>query len=195
MTIQNGQAVTSAILPELIERHRAGLPVLLLCVRAFNAFKQNKAYIPHRVRSGDTLLLQEEDGDEFPISPKMADQISGKFLFFDNDAAVTEHLQNARRTTADALRAAFDMFGQVHTFKPGQLVQWKPGMCDRTEPAPDMPGVILEILDEPVTDPIKENGNHYAACRNDIILGVINSKTGDFAHYYMDSRRFEPFEG
>lgn len=82
-----------------------------------------------------------------------------------------------------------------HYFHPGQMVSWKPGLRNRRWPASGQPGVILEVLQEPVLD-TGEPGCTYFRERLDLIIGIFVDKgknRGDFLAFHACSERFEPW--
>ena len=70
------------------------------------------------------------------------------------------------------LKQALETFNQKNTFKPGDIVDWKPGMAHKDS---EGPFVVVELLDEPL----------------DLVLGCID-KDGYFIIYHYDSRRMQP---
>ena len=83
---------------------------------------------------------------------------------------------------------------QVHTFEKGQLVKWKAGLRNRTEPAYDAPAIVREILESPTFDRCKHHdcpGSPYYTEALTIIIGVFFED--DFCEFVVDGRRFEPF--
>ena len=86
-----------------------------------------------------------------------------------------------------ALKQAFENFNQKNTFKPGDIVKWKPGMKNKRS---DGPFVVVEVLDEPIVDAVAEAGSAYFREPLDIVLGRFIS--GDFVIFHYDSRRMQP---
>ena len=85
------------------------------------------------------------------------------------------------------LKQAFETFNQKNTFKPGDIVEWKPGMKHkRTEG----PFIVVEVLDEPIVDTVAEAGSAYFREPLDLILGCFLN--GDFVTFHYDSRRMQP---
>lgn len=89
------------------------------------------------------------------------------------------------------LKEKFALFTKKHDFKPGDLVQWKPGMKNKNG---DGPYIVVAVLSEAVMDSGKESGSPYFREPLDITLAEIHSD-GDFLIYHYDSRRFEPYTG
>ena len=85
------------------------------------------------------------------------------------------------------LKQAFETFNQKNTFKPGDIVEWKPGMKHkRTEG----PLIVVEVLDEPIVDAVAEAGSAYFREPLDLVLGSFFG--GNFVLFHYDSRRMQP---
>jgi hypothetical protein len=76
-----------------------------------------------------------------------------------------------------------------HTFNVGDIVKWKDGMNYKKG---DGPFVVIEVLDNPITDEERSSGTPYFKNKLDIVLGSVLE--GDFVCYYHESCRFEPVE-
>ena len=85
------------------------------------------------------------------------------------------------------LKQALETFNQKNTFKPGDIVDWKPGMKHKRS---DGPFVVIEVLDEPVVGAVAEAGSAYFREPLDLILGTFIN--GDFVIFHYDSRRMQP---
>ena len=85
------------------------------------------------------------------------------------------------------LKQALETFNQKNTFKPGDIVEWKPGMKHKRS---DGPFVVVEVLDEPVVDAIGDPGLAYFREPLDLVLGSFIG--GDFVTFHYDSRRMQP---
>jgi hypothetical protein len=77
-------------------------------------------------------------------------------------------------TERERLTAAFEKLNKKGTFKPGDIVDWKPGMRNKTSYGPF---VVVEVLDSPIF--------------LDIILGKVVDDGERFVTHFYDSRRFE----
>ena len=76
-------------------------------------------------------------------------------------------------------------------FHPGQIVQWKTGMKNRSKPAYAEPVIVMEVLNPPVFDTSKElGGSNLFREPLTLILGLHDSD-GDFLLFHYDGRRFE----
>lgn len=92
-------------------------------------------------------------------------------------------------TERERLTAAFERMNQKNTFKPGDIVDWKPGMRNK---ATYGPFVVMEVLGSPIFDADEDgSGSPYFREPLDIILGkVVDDGEGFITHFY-DSRRME----
>jgi hypothetical protein len=79
----------------------------------------------------------------------------------------------------------------VAGFHPGQIVQWKTGMRNRSKPAYAEPVIVMEVLNPPVYDANegKEGSNLFREPLT-LVLGLHDSD-GDFLMFHYDGRRFE----
>jgi hypothetical protein len=94
----------------------------------------------------------------------------------------------------DELKQRFLDYSEKHTFQPGDLVQWKPGMRNKKIPAYGSPVIVVDVLASPVFDDSR-SGTPVWHEPLDVRLGLIYTLDDDrdFDVYYFDSRRFEPF--
>ncbi|MCM1511996.1 MAG: hypothetical protein NC112_02635 [Oxalobacter formigenes] len=90
------------------------------------------------------------------------------------------------------LKSLYDDFNRHHNFKPGDIVEYKPGLQTKLS---DGPFIVIEILQKPVLLTKESPSTPYFRERLDIILGEITEgHAGEvlvFMHY--DSRRFQPY--
>jgi hypothetical protein len=91
------------------------------------------------------------------------------------------------------LQSLYSNFAEVHDFRPGQIVRWKPGLKNKRRPEYNEPVVVIEKLTEPAYDTSQGAGSAYYRERLDIILGFIDNDNEMIA-FHFDSRRFEPLE-
>jgi len=76
-------------------------------------------------------------------------------------------------------------------FRPGQIVQWKIGMKNRSKPAYAEPAIVMEVLNPPVFDTSKEMaGSNLFREPLTLVLGL-HDTDGDFLLFHYDGRRFE----
>lgn len=98
---------------------------------------------------------------------------------------------NEQSQSPEHLQESFTLLTEKHTFKPGDVVQWKQGMKNKRTKGPF---VVVETLKTPVFDNDKSGGSGSQYFREplDIILGSTNSD-GEFLTYHYDSRRFQAY--
>ena len=76
-------------------------------------------------------------------------------------------------------------------FRPGQIVQWKSGMKNRSKPAYAEPVIVMDVLNPPVFDNRKElAGSNLFREPLTLVLGM-HDTDGDFLLFHYDGRRFE----
>ena len=85
------------------------------------------------------------------------------------------------------LKQALEALNQKNTFKPGDIVGWKPGMKHKRS---EGPFIVVEVLDEPIINTNAEAGSAYFREPLDLVLGSFIG--GDFVTFYYDSRRMQP---
>ena len=85
------------------------------------------------------------------------------------------------------LKQAFETFNQKNTFKPGDIVEWKPGLKHKRS---EGPFVVVEVLGEPIVDAVSDPGWAYFREPLDLMIGTFLD--GDFVTFYYDSRRMQP---
>lgn len=104
-----------------------------------------------------------------------ADDVNGKFTG-------SQEARAAR--VADALIA----YNAPNTFKPGDIIEWKPGLRNRRFPQYGEPFVVVEVLTIPIIDEAAESSGPYWKEPLDLRIGLVGP-SGDFSMYYMDSHR------
>lgn len=87
----------------------------------------------------------------------------------------------------ERLKQALAVFNEKHVFKPGDIVEWKPGMKFKKG---DGPFIVVDVLPEPIFAD-KNSGSPYFNEPLDIICAHVDSDD-DFLAYHYDSRRFQP---
>lgn len=96
----------------------------------------------------------------------------------------------ANDVLAVRLRDSLAALQKKHEFTVGMIVRQKP-LC----PAYEWPGqlaIIVEVLSEPFINDQSPVGSQYYKERNDIKIGVIRARAGEFLVYHCDSARLEP---
>jgi hypothetical protein len=103
---------------------------------------------------------------------------------------IQKHKERDNNQDQELLKQSFITFSEQHTFVPGDIVEWKPGMSNKLAKGPF---IVVAVLDEPNfgTDP--ETGSQYFREPLDIICGHI--RDDKFLCYHYDSRRFRPHWG
>jgi hypothetical protein len=79
-------------------------------------------------------------------------------------------------------------------FEVGDVVRWKDGLKNKNIPAYGVPGVVVEVLAEPISNPEGSAGSTYFREPLDLVLGLyVESDGGEdtISMYHFDSRRFE----
>lgn len=107
-----------------------------------------------------------------------------------NTADLAKELAQERGEQLLALQRSFAS-APLAGFHPGQMVQWKPGMQNRSKPAYAEPVIVMEVLNPPVYDTHanKEGSNLFREPLT-LVLGLHDSD-GDFLLFHYDGRRFE----
>lgn len=93
----------------------------------------------------------------------------------------------------EKLLQAFNKLNEVHEFKVGDLVQWKPGLAYKHLPLVGTPAVVVSLHPGRV-EPTQEAGSQFFEEPLDLTLGVL-AREDEFQCYAHDSRRFEPYTG
>lgn len=108
------------------------------------------------------------------------------------DKLVSDLGKSGQRTSFDVDRVSrlVKDFHQTEMFKPGDIVQWKPGMKVTRIPDYGERAVVVEMV-EPLRDGAADGV--YRAERYDMRLGAI-AADGDFISFLFDSRRFQKSE-
>lgn len=107
----------------------------------------------------------------------------------------TEVMMSNATADLEQVRKAVEVFNQKHEFKPGDIVQWKPGMKNMAgNPEYGEPALVVEVLAEPVYDNNHSNGTPYFNEPRDLVLAEISKRDGELLLYHFDSRRFEPYK-
>ena len=91
-------------------------------------------------------------------------------------------------TERERLTAAFEKLNKKNTFKPGDIVDWKPGMLNKNSYGPF---VVVEVLDSPIFDDEASAGSPYFREPLDIVLGKVADDGERFVTHFYDSRRME----
>ena len=102
-----------------------------------------------------------------------------------------EDKSSFQQQNPEMLKEAFQIFSEENTFKPGDLVEWKPGMKNRRTSGPF---IVAKVLDEPVFGNDEHESSGYPLFREplDIVCGTI-AIDGEFLYYHYDSRRLRHY--
>lgn len=125
-----------------------------------------------------------------------------RVAFLDEEGDIVMHPVDGRRLRGVAvpdaeqdedLRSAYADFTEPRTLRPGQIVQWIPGLQGWSflNLAPTAPGIVLSLLDPPVRAPQAELLAGDFGARADVLVGGFDDD-GDFAIVHADSRRLQP---
>ncbi len=109
-----------------------------------------------------------------------------------------EDFETFESDLAPVLRERYRQLQTGHTFAPGDLVVWKPGMANRKAPKPGQPAIVIEVLGQPVYDSEMNSGSTYFREPLDVVLGVIwedERSRGEFLSFHFNSQRFEHYPG
>lgn len=89
------------------------------------------------------------------------------------------------------LKTAYELLNSnSQKFKIGDLVVWKKGLQYKKLPKENFPAIVINILDEPITDKNAPVATPYHNEKLDLQLGILDNK-GRFLCFYYDSKRFE----
>ena len=91
------------------------------------------------------------------------------------------------------LKDRADDFSRPMAFEVGDLVTWKDGLKNKKFPAYNEPGVVLQVLSEPVLDGESDASSAYFREPLDLVVGVIGGDDGTLIAFHYDSRRFRKF--
>ncbi len=90
------------------------------------------------------------------------------------------------------LRDLAESYMQIHQFKPGDLVTWKPGLRNRVMPEYGEPIVVVEVYDEPIYDQTSDSSSSYF--REPLHLRcLVVDKDGDALIFHFDAARLMPY--
>lgn len=84
-----------------------------------------------------------------------------------------------------------------HSFQPGMVLTWKPGLKNRRWPTYGTPAIVVSLLDTPVFD-TDEGGSTYFREPLDMVIGFFidsGEHRGDFLTFHANSEHFQPWPG
>lgn len=135
-----------------------------------------------------SLLLGSGD------SPKVAQQKQALIEAIADAEKVAPTSKPDFSSHKEELGKIFEVLQKKNSFRPGDIVKWKPRLRNRVYPDIDQPAIVIEMLEPPIRDLARgESGSLYFQELLDIRVGVILPGTGDLAEYLLPSKRLEPY--
>lgn len=153
-----------------------------------------------RIRTGDVCRIKavDTDGDIVACTDEWQGTLAtnavldGSVVLGISGEQMRQYATGYIESMKKAMHDGLSVFNEKNTFKPGQFIQWKPGMKTMRFPDYGSPVIVIEVLCTPrMLD--SESGSAHAPAKFDLVFGMVNGK-GEFIHYYADSRRFMPHE-
>ena len=194
------QAKSVAMTPEfmgrlaLVYKEMDNLQVTCTKSAPGNIFEAGRKYGLCSV-SGDGACLVREKNSHMSLPAEVLQEFFEIQLTPSQLEAIEYLAKDAETVKLETLRGLVKTFldKSEGTLSVGDVVGWKPGMCNCRRPRADEQGIVLEVLDHPVrsTDP----NTAEAGARNDIVVGVLGDDGAGLQHFLMDSRRFRKIEG
>ena len=109
------------------------------------------------------------------------------------EALVAEMAKESRLNEPSGIAELLDRFTRMNekkAFKPGDIVDWKPGLKNRKSVGPF---VVVEVLPTAIMSTDESSGSAYFREPLDIILGFVYN--GALVTFHFDSRRFQLYSG
>lgn len=94
---------------------------------------------------------------------------------------------------AAALADALARYQKANTFKPGDLVVWKPGLRNKQAPVYGEPAIIVEVFETPLRDASEDPSSSYFREQLHGRVGIIMDDRPGLAIFHFDFNRFEPY--
>ena len=91
------------------------------------------------------------------------------------------------------LQEGLDYYNAQFVFKPGDVLEFKPFLRNKSLPRYGQPIIVVEVLDCPIQGSNTDTGSANFAELLDIRCGV-RDEDGDMLFFYYDSHRFMPFK-
>lgn len=88
------------------------------------------------------------------------------------------------------LKDSVRKYNQETIFKIGDIVQWKEGLKNKKRPQYGEPCIVVEILDNPISDNEAPIESPYYSEKLDIKLGLL-ADNGEFFTFHYDKNRFD----
>ena len=174
-----------SLLIEVVRNSKAPYPIR--CTEAWNGFEKGLEYQAELAPNG---VLVAKDKDGIPTS------ISAVFTFFDPIKALPSPEETAlteRKETAGKLRelAAHFLVEERDTFGAGELVEWKPGMCNLS-----FKGDVFCVIEQVEPFVAKPDGSPFDISAIEILdLRVAFIHRDCLSEVFVDSRRMRKAEG
>lgn len=174
----------------VIQRHRQGEPIALVCQIASNGFSPSLAYPIQRIAQGKGVVVVNDAGEECTIDGES--RHLGKFLIASSPQDASALCARLQQEAVTRIADAGVAFLQTNKFSLGSMVQWKPGMRVARLLAYGQPAVVLQVLNEPIVDEDASAMDPSRAHMCDLLIGV-ETPNHQFMTFYADSRRLEHF--
>jgi Uma2 family endonuclease len=87
------------------------------------------------------------------------------------------------------LKESVEKYNQDYNFNIGDILQWKDGLKNKKRPQYGEPCVVVEILDNPISDNEAPIASPYYLEKLDIKLGLL-ADNGEFFTFHYDKNRF-----
>lgn len=176
--------------------HIKGL--MLLCIKSVNISDDNQGYAVEAGESyrvlqiyNNTVTFLSKTGGRCALNFNVIYEVFALQVEEVRAKALETTIQNMMSDRAALLKKLASAFLDTQTFKLGDPVTWKPGFKNCVYPYLDDIGVVVEILDPPITHRATKEEQALASggSINDVVIAFLNSE-GEFEHFLMDSRRF-----
>lgn len=145
--------------------------------------------------------IREKDGESGSGGAYFREPLDTRVALLHDGGRLVEFWLDARRLEVvpetepaedlGALRdAAANLMRPRDPFQPGDLVEWMPGLKNKSAPAEGEVIVVVEQLSEPVYDTSESSSSSpYFREPLDLVCAMIDND-GDLILFYYDSRRF-----
>lgn len=106
--------------------------------------------------------------------------------------AITGQREQTEDASPERVKELLAAMAVKHDFKPGDLIQWKPGLKNRTFPEAGQSVVVTDVLAESIC-PNSNREDQFFRQPEDIAFATIVDS--ELCIFYAESRRFEPYTG
>jgi hypothetical protein len=90
-----------------------------------------------------------------------------------------------------ALQAQVRELLEPHDLKPGDFVEWKPGLKNRKRPNYGEAAVVVEVLEKPIVNTKFDSASSYFNEPLDLVIGLFD-RDEELIIFHFDKRRFRP---